>query len=145
MLRIKGVVGFDEGYIEIVQSPLVVTVRGGTGVGKGYKQNLTLDASGSQDPDVGLEQYENLTMAWECMAENVPTDTTEGDAGCSVNVFKTLYNGSALDLVLMNTSFTRLPNINYALRVTLVKNHRRMLMYFNLHTREDNMLRVFIQ
>ena len=145
MLGIDGVVGFDDGYVLIVRSPLIATVRGGTGVVKGCKQNITLDASGSQDPDVGPGLYENISLSWECMAENVPPGTTELQAGCSVDGFKVLQNGSASDLVYFATNFTLLPSINYALRLTIVKNHRRMRMYFNLHTQEHNSLPTFVQ
>ena len=144
-LGIDGVFGFDDGFIEIVESPLIVTVSGGTGTAKGCTQNTTLDASGSQDPDVGPGVYENITLSWECLAENVPTGTTELQAGCSVSDFKLLANGSASDLVYFNTNFTLLPNINYALRLTIVKNHRRMRSYFNVHTTAQNQLPVFVK
>lgn len=145
MLGIDGVHGFDDGYIQIVESPLITTINGGTGISKGYKQNVTIDASGSQDPDVGPGRYENLTLSWECLAENVPTGTTELQAGCSVHDFKILHNGSASQLVYLNTNFTLLPNINYALRLTLVKNHRRMMTYFNVHTKEENALPIYVK
>ena len=145
MLGIDGVLGFDDGFVQIVQSPLITTINGGTGLGKGYKQNVTLDASGSQDPDVGPGQYENITMSWECVAENVPSGTTALQAGCSVDDFELLKNGSASDLVYLSTNFTLLPNINYALRLTIVKSHRRMRMYFNLHTMEHDSLPVFVK
>lgn len=145
MLGIDGVDGFDDGYLLIVESPLIATVNGGTGVAKGYKQNTTLDASASQDPDVGPGRYENITLSWECLAENVPQGTTELQAGCSVNGFKVLHNGSASDLVYLNTNFTLLPDINYALRLTIVKHHRRMRMYFNLHTKKENLLPVYVK
>ena len=145
MLGIEGVDGFDDGYLLIVESPLIATIDGGTGVAKGYKQNTTLDASGSQDPDVGPKRYENITMSWECWAENVPEGTTDLQAGCSVNGFKVLHNGSANDLVFLNTNFTLFPDINYALRLTIVKNHRRMRTYFNLHTKTQDSLPVYVR
>ena len=145
MLGIDGVLGFDNGYVQIVESPLITTVSGGTGVAKGYKQNVTLDASGSQDPDVGPGQYENITMSWECVAENVPSGTTALQAGCSIDGFKMIKNGSASDLVYLNTNFTLLPSINYALRLTIIKSHRRMRMYFNVHTTERDSLSIFVK
>ncbi len=145
MLGIDGVGGFDDGFVNIVESPLITTVNGGTGVAKGYKQNMTLDASGSQDPDVGPGQYENISLSWECLAENSPPGTTELMAGCSVDGFKVLHYGNASDLVYLNTNFTLLPSINYALRLTIVKTHRRMRMYFNLHTQERNLLPIFVK
>ena len=152
MLGIDGVLGSDNGFVKIVESPLIATVSGGSGITKGYAQNVTLDASGSQDPDVGPKLYENITMTWECLVEGIPDNLSpqnvsaaEVKSGCSAKNFSVLRNGSAADLVYLNTNFTVLPNVNYALRLTIVKNHRRMRSYFNIHSLEKDSLQISVK
>lgn len=145
MLGINGVYGHDDAYLEIVESPMIATVASGTGLAKGVHQNLTLDASGSHDPDVGPRIYENITITWECQVMGAPEGTTTEEAGCADDSLQVLYNGSAADLVRLNTNFTKLPNVVYSLKLLVRKNHRRVFTYFNLYTKPSNMLQVFVQ
>ena len=145
MLGIDGVVGFDDAFLEIVESPMIATIAGGSGLAKGFQQNVTLDASGSQDPDVGPEIYENITITWECRAVTAPAGTTAEQAGCGVDEKTVLKNGSAADLVKLNTTFTKLPNVLYCLKLTLDKNGRRVLTYFNIYTEPVELLPVFVK
>ena len=45
------VFGFSEGYIRVIESPLVARIVGGTKVERGINKTLLFDASVSRDPD----------------------------------------------------------------------------------------------
>ena len=45
------VFGFSEGYIRVIESPLVARIVGGTKVERGFNKTLVFNASLSCDPD----------------------------------------------------------------------------------------------
>ena len=42
-----------DGYIRVVQSPLIAKITGGSEIRRGFGSKLSIDSLGSYDPDVG--------------------------------------------------------------------------------------------
>ena len=57
------VFGFNEGYIRVIESPLVARIAGGTKVERGFNKTLVFNGSLSRDPDSFHPQYGTFTAA----------------------------------------------------------------------------------
>ena len=55
------VFGFSEGYIRVIESPLVAHIAGGTKVERGFNKTLVFNASLSRDPDSFHPPHGKLT------------------------------------------------------------------------------------
>ena len=55
------VFGFSEGYIRVIESPLVAHISGGTKVERGFNKTLVFNASLSRDPDSFNPPYGEMT------------------------------------------------------------------------------------
>ena len=55
------VFGFSEGYIRVIESPLVAHIAGGTKVERGFNKTLVFNASFSRDPDSFHPPHGKLT------------------------------------------------------------------------------------
>ena len=55
------VFGLSEGYIRVIESPLVAHISGGTKVERGFNKTLVFNASLSRDPDSFNPSYGNMT------------------------------------------------------------------------------------
>ena len=55
------VFGFSEGYIRVIESPLVAHIAGGTKVERGFDKTLVFNASFSRDPDSFHSPHGKLT------------------------------------------------------------------------------------
>ena len=58
--------GVALGFVEIVPSKLVAAISGGSSVKRGANKPIDLDASPSQDPDVGSGNYAGMAFTWAC-------------------------------------------------------------------------------
>ena len=58
------------GYLRVENSKLVAEIAGGTFVSLGYGMPITLDGSGSYDPDVGKGLYTGMVFTWLCRKTN---------------------------------------------------------------------------
>ena len=56
------VFGFSEGYIRVIESPLVAHIAGGTKVERGFNKTLVFNASLSRDPDSFHPPHGKLTF-----------------------------------------------------------------------------------
>lgn len=57
---LKEFMAVAEGYLKVVQSPLVVTISGGSVVRRGFGSTLSIDGQDSHDPDVGPENHTGM-------------------------------------------------------------------------------------
>ena len=55
------VFGFSEGYIRVIESPLIAHIAGGTKVERGFNKTLVFNASLSRDPDSFHPPHGKLT------------------------------------------------------------------------------------
>ena len=55
------VYGLSEGYIRVIESPLVAHISGGTKVERGFNKSLVFNASFSRDPDSFTPPYGEMT------------------------------------------------------------------------------------
>ena len=55
------VFGFSEGYIQVIESPLVAHISGGTKMERGFNKTLVFNASLSRDPDSFHPPHGKLT------------------------------------------------------------------------------------
>ena len=55
------VFGLSEGYIRVIESPLVAHISGGTKVERGFNKTLVFNASLSRDPDSFNPPYGKMT------------------------------------------------------------------------------------
>jgi len=56
----------DYGFINVLPSPPVAIIAGGSEVSRKHNSIITLDASPSYDLDLGPGIYEGMTFAWSC-------------------------------------------------------------------------------
>ena len=56
-----------EGYIKVVQSPLIAKISGGSEIRRGFGSVLSIDGLNSHDPDVGPENYTGIQFFWSRM------------------------------------------------------------------------------
>lgn len=66
MVGVKGVWHEDDGFFEVVKSPLFATILGGSARAIGFLKNFTLDANASGDPDVAVGDREGIQVYWLC-------------------------------------------------------------------------------
>lgn len=59
------VFGVGQGYIQIISSPLVAVISGGTKVARGFNRSLVFDASLSYDPDEENQQSSSKLLLLE--------------------------------------------------------------------------------
>lgn len=73
MIGPQGVWDTDDGFFEIVKSPLYAIIMGGSTRSVGFDKNFTLDANSSGDPDVDVGDREGIQVYWLCkrQSENV--------------------------------------------------------------------------
>ena len=57
------------GFLKVVASELVASISGGTKVTRGANKIITLDASPSEDPDVGPGNHTGMQFTWLCKRE----------------------------------------------------------------------------
>ena len=55
------VFGFSEGYIQVIESPLIAHISGGTKMERGFNKTLVFNASLSRDPDSFHSPHGKLT------------------------------------------------------------------------------------
>lgn len=60
----------DAGFLRVVHTPLVVAISGGSMATRGFGKIITLDASPTEDPDVGPGDYSGMRFTWLCKKEN---------------------------------------------------------------------------
>ena len=56
----------DYGFINLLPSPPVAFIAGGSEVSRKHNSVITADASPSYDLDIGLGNYEGMTFTWFC-------------------------------------------------------------------------------
>jgi hypothetical protein len=66
MIGPQGVWDVDEGYFEVIMSPLDAIIMGGSTRSIGIDKNFTLDANMSGDPDVDVGNREGIQVYWLC-------------------------------------------------------------------------------
>lgn len=66
MVGVTGIWDDDDGFFEVVKSPLVATIVGGSSRSVGFSKNFTLDADPSGDPDVDVGNREGIQVYWLC-------------------------------------------------------------------------------
>lgn len=59
------VFGVGQGYFQIISSPLVAVISGGTKVARGFNRSLVFDASLSYDPDEENQQSSSKLLLLE--------------------------------------------------------------------------------
>eukprot|EP00057_Strongylocentrotus_purpuratus_P024893 XP_011679367.1 PREDICTED: receptor for egg jelly 6 isoform X1 [Strongylocentrotus purpuratus] len=81
--------GIDYVYMRIVSTPLIVVISGGTARTVNGKQNITFNATESQDPDeeLGDQDLSKWNFTWSCYREDngvtpVPTVDPTGESIC---------------------------------------------------------------
>ena len=83
-----GVSTTASGYIEIVKSPLVAKINGGSMLRRGFEAFIQMDGSLSNDPDVEPGEDKDLVFTWVCIDVTGKNVTAE-------NAFNLLVNGSS--------------------------------------------------
>lgn len=77
MVGPQGVWHTDEGYFEIIMSPLYAVIVGGNKRSVGFDTNFTLNANSSGDPDVEVGNRDGIQVYWLC--KRVSENTTFPD------------------------------------------------------------------
>lgn len=58
--ELEDFVSIAEGFIQVLQSPLIAEIAGGSEIRRGYGPILTIDGANSYDPDVGLRNHSGI-------------------------------------------------------------------------------------
>jgi hypothetical protein len=81
MIGPQGVWHIDDGYFEIIRSPLYAIIIGGSTRSIGFDKNFTLDANASGDPDVDVGNREGIQVYWLCKRQSEKNFTFPDDPG----------------------------------------------------------------
>ncbi|KAL9976392.1 hypothetical protein ACROYT_G013690 [Oculina patagonica] len=115
---------------------LVAIIYGGTEVIRGHQQNITVNASLSHDPDVGLGNHSGMNFTWyygEITGNYSGLQTTMEDSFTGVNQSSIRYfgNDSGLEATLSTSSM--LVNKTYAVKLVVTKDCRSSTSYQVIH------------
>ncbi|KAL9976396.1 hypothetical protein ACROYT_G013694 [Oculina patagonica] len=115
---------------------LVAIIYGGTEVIRGHQQNITVNASLSHDPDVGLGNHSGMNFTWyygEITGNYSGLRTTMEDSFTGVNQSSIRYfgNDSGLEATLSTSSM--LVNKTYAVKLVVSKDCRSSTSYQLIH------------
>lgn len=58
--ELKDFASIAEGFIQVLQSPLIAEIAGGSEIRRGYGPILTIDGINSYDPDIGLGNHSGI-------------------------------------------------------------------------------------
>jgi hypothetical protein len=119
----EGLFNSDLRFFSITESPIIAGITGGSHVRRGFNQEVQLDGSPSEDPDVQHGDYSDMTFTWLCKRKgesfpSIPPDIPivssvdpTGKGGCfdtgigrlsSSNRIATINTGE----MLVNNSYT---------------------------------------
>ena len=138
--KLNGIAQNHTAFVEIVRSPLNAYIVGGlsktipyevnitnelTSKSERVKNNITLDASESNDPDVPDNGEQGLIFTWSCRVDNASVDRTScASVGCKcLNLsFVSLDAGDTPQVVLSAHHF--IIGLQYEFRVLVKKDER---------------------